>query len=91
MKKENLFQKITLLTISMGIWVLVMQNAGIISSNQNVNVVNTVGVDGSVEVNGSVSINDEVEVNLTKINGWQAANYYKYKLDGEEYHALGTE
>jgi len=32
----------------------------------------------------------KVEVDLRHINGWNAANNYSYKIDGEEFHTLGV-
>lgn len=70
-----------LAAIAAGVWVLVLQNAGVISTN----VVYVTG--GSVNVD---SVNDEVKVNIRHINGWEAANHYEYTLDGEQYHSLGV-
>ena len=76
----------------LGIWILVLQNFGILATSQRVRVVNDVGVHGSVDIDNSisVSIDDEVDVNIRHINGWAAANYYSYKRDGQEYHSLGV-
>ena len=88
--------KAILLIIGVGIWVIVLQNAGIIATSQRVQVMNTVDVKGSVdvdnrvEVDGSVDVG-EVDVNITGINGWEPANYYSYSLNGKEYHSLGTQ
>lgn len=89
----NISSKILLVIIAIGIWVIVFQNAGIIPTNQNVKVVNEVDTyvrDGKIEAYGSVSVDNEVEVDIRKINGWDAANYRKYTLDGREFHSLGT-
>jgi hypothetical protein len=82
-KSKNISLKAILLSIAIGIWAIVLQNAGIIPTNQNVKVVNSVDVSGTVDVG-------EVDVNITKINGWRAANYYRYSIDGKPFHALGT-
>jgi len=94
-KSKNISLKAILISITIGIWAIVLQNAGIIPTNQNVKVVNTVDtyVNGGridADVSGSVSVDNEVEVDIRKINGWKAANYYEYKIDGEEFHSLGT-
>lgn len=60
---KQLSLKAILLSISIGIWVLVLQNIGIVPINQDVNVTNTVDVEGSVGINGSV------DANLQYING----------------------
>lgn len=83
MKSKNTTLKVILLSIAIGIWAIVLQNAGIIPTTKNVSVVNSVDVRGSVDVG-------EVDVNITKINGWRAANYYRYSIDGKPFHALGT-
>jgi hypothetical protein len=64
--------KIILLAIAIGIWAIVLQNAGIIPTNQNVKVVNTVGVDGSVRVSGNVDVDNTVDINIDEINGSNA-------------------
>lgn len=61
--KKQLSLKFILLSISIGIWVLVLQNIGVIPINQDVKVTNTVDVNGSVDVNGTV------DANLQYING----------------------
>lgn len=93
--KKNISLKAILIVIGLGIWVLVLQNAGIIPSHQNVRVVNSVDIRGTVDVGNTVGVHGsvdvgEVNVNITKINGWRAANYYRYSIDGKPFHALGT-
>jgi uncharacterized membrane protein (Fun14 family) len=69
---ENLskssFIKIILLLITAGIWVITLQNAGVIPTNQDVKVVNT--VETHSEVSGSVSVDNIVDVNIQEINGY---------------------
>jgi hypothetical protein len=102
-KPKSLPLEATLGIIAIGIWAIVLQNAGIIPTPQNVKVVNTVDtkvvntVDthvngGNIEadVSGNVSIDNEVDVDIKKINGWNAANYEEYTIQGEEFHSLGT-
>jgi hypothetical protein len=60
--------KIFLLLITAGIWVIALQNAGVIPTNQNVIVVNT--VDTHAEVSGTVSVDNTVDVNIQEINGY---------------------
>ncbi len=68
------FTKSMLLLITISLWIIVFQNMNI----QKVKVVNT------------VDIGNEVEVDIVKVNGWNAANYHSYNLDGEEFHSLGV-
>jgi hypothetical protein len=84
------------LTIAVGIWAIVLQNAGVIPTNQNVKVVNevdayvrgSVDVDNTVDVNGSVSVDNEVDVNLEAINGYNDCFYKNW--EGKWIH-IGTE
>lgn len=89
--------KVIGIAIATGVWAIVLQNAGIIPTKQNVyvkggyvNVDGSVSVDNQVDVSGSVSVDNEVSVDIRRVNGWKAANYYEYKIDGKEYHSLGT-
>ena len=41
---KNISLKAVLITIAVGIWAIVLQNAGVIPTNQNVKVVNTVDI-----------------------------------------------
>ena len=65
--------QVVLVTIAIGIWVLVLQNAGIFPKNQNVIVVNEVeaNVRGHVdaEVYGTVEVDNTVDINVQAING----------------------
>src|SRR5687767_6094842 len=58
--------------IAIGIWVIVLQNAGLIVTKQKVYVeggyIDT-DINGIVDVSGSVSIDNQVDVNLDAING----------------------
>ena len=85
------------IVIALGIWAIVLQNAGIIPTKQNVyvkggyvNVDGSVNVDNEVDISGSVSVDNEISVDIKRVNGWKAANYYEYKVDGQEFHSLGT-
>ncbi|MEX0813261.1 MAG: hypothetical protein WD048_13665 [Chitinophagales bacterium] len=89
MDKNNLSLKAILAVIGAGIWVIVLQNAGILPGNQKVNVVNTVDtyVHGG-QIDSIVTGN--VNVDLKWINGWHAANYKAYTINGQEFHSLGV-
>ena len=81
--KSNL-SKVILIIMTIGIWVVVLQNAGIIPTKNIVyvkggyieaDVSGSVYVSGSVDVSGSVSIDNEVDVNLSSVNGHSNAFY----------------
>jgi hypothetical protein len=65
-KSKNISLKAILITIGVGIWILVLQNAGIIPTKQNVYVK---GGNIDADINGSVSIDNQVDVNIDAING----------------------
>lgn len=48
--------KSILLAIAIGVWILVLQNFGIIPISQNVNVTNDVEIEGDVRVNNTVDV-----------------------------------
>jgi len=76
MKDKTL--KIVLIVIAVGIWAIVLQNAGIIPTNQNVKVVNEVDayVRGRVDVDGSVSVDNTVSVSIDEVLGRDGKKYY---------------
>ena len=76
-KSKNLSLKAILGIIAIGIWAIVLQNAGVIPTNQNVKVVNTVDayVRGSVNVDNTVEVSGYLDVNLEAINGKSNAFY----------------
>ena len=82
-KTKNISLKAILLTIAVGIWAIVLQNAGVIPTNQNVKVVNTVDVNGSVRVSGEVDANvgNTVDINISAINGHSNA-FYDHGFNG---------
>jgi len=65
LKSKNISLKAILIVIAVGIWVIVLQNAGIINTIQKVRVVNTVDADvsGSVDID---NINNMVDVNIVR-------------------------
>jgi len=88
MEKNNLTLKAILIVIASGIWVIALQNAGVLPGNQKVKVVNTVGTyvhGGQIDSVASGYMN----VDLKWINGWHAANYKAYTINGQEFHSLG--
>jgi len=71
--KANRTDRILLVAVAIGVWVLVAQNLGLLPSPGPaaipVEVVNRVGVSGSVDVSGSVSVDNTVDINIEEING----------------------
>ena len=74
-KKFDLSLKAVLFVIAIGIWAIVLQNAGIIPTSQNVEVTNRVSVTGDVDVSGSVNVNNTVDINVSEVNGRAAKSY----------------
>ena len=74
-KSKNFSLKAILIIMTIGVWAIVLQNAGIIPTNQNVEVTNRVSVRGSVDVDNTVDVNGYLDVNLEAINGKSNAFY----------------
>lgn len=77
-KSKNISLKAILIVVGLGIWVMVLQNAGVIPTKQNVYVKGgyiNADVNGTVDVNGSVSVDNEVDINISSVNGRQAKSY----------------
>jgi len=87
-KSKNISLKQILIIMTIGIWAVVLQNAGIIPTKQNVyvkggyvhvsgsvDVDNTVDVSGSVDVDNTVDVSGSVDVNIDEINGYNAQTY----------------
>lgn len=71
-KSKNLSLKTILIIMSIGIWAIVLQNAGIIPTKQNVYVKGgyiNADVSGSVDVDNTVDVSGSVDVNIEAING----------------------
>jgi len=91
-KGKNISLKAILIAIGLGIWILVLQNAGIIPTAQNVYVIGgyiddikrTVDVRGSVDadingtvnVRGSVDVDNTVSVSIDEVLGSDGKKYY---------------
>lgn len=78
-KSKNISLKAILIAIGAGIWVLVLQNAGIIpklvGTENGTQTVYVTGGSIDADVSGSVSVDNEVDVNLSAINGKSNAFY----------------
>lgn len=90
MEVKNISSKLLLITATVGIWILVLQNFGIIPTSQNVRVTNKVGVTGEVNanVNGSVSVDNTVDVNLYEINGYRNCFYNNTSQHPNDYYRI---
>jgi len=87
-KGKNISLKAILIIIAIGIWAIVLQNAGVIPTKQNVYVEGGyVDVDGSVRVRGSVDVDNMVDVNLNVLNR-PVGSHRSYVIDGQEYQAI---
>lgn len=82
-KSKNISLKAILIAIGLGIWIMVLQNAGIIPTKQNVyvkggyvDVDNTVKVRGSVDVSGSVDVDNTISVSIDEVLGRDGKKYY---------------
>jgi hypothetical protein len=86
-KSKNISLKAILITMTIGIWAVVLQNAGIIPTKQNVYVKGGyVDVSGSVDVDNTVDINGYMDVNIDAINGH--SRFYDNSSNSGEYFRL---
>lgn len=94
-KSKNISLKAILIVIAVGIWAIVLQNAGVIPISQNVYVDGGyVRVSGDVDadVSGSVSVDNTVDINIKEVLGAPAAAYGAYTNKyGKEHYSLGVE
>jgi len=79
------FIKITLILITLGIWIIIFQNAGILPqmAPQKIAVDTALQVRGSVDVDNTVFIKGSVDANIESINGYN--KFYKDPRTGEYY------
>ena len=83
--------KSILIFLTIGIWLLVLQNFGVIPNKQNVYVKGgSVKVTGYVnaDVTGSVDVDNTVDINIQQILGNNAGARRSYIIDGVEYNSL---
>ncbi len=85
MEINSRFIKVILVSIAVGIWVLIFQNAGIIPqiTPQRITVDSALNVTGSVDVDNTVFIKGSVDANIESINGY--SKFYKDPRTGEFY------
>ncbi len=74
MRTKNISLKLILSVIALGIWIIVLQNTGIIPITQRVKVINEIDANITnainAEISGSVSVDNVVDVNIHEINGY---------------------
>jgi len=85
MEQHYPFIRSILILITVGIWVIVMQNAGIIPrlNPMTIHADEAVSVKGEVDVVNTVFIKGSVDANLESINGY--SKFYKDPRTGEFY------
>ncbi len=85
MDQHYSFLRNLLILIAVGIWIIVLQNSGIIPqfSSMAVHTSGAVTVKGEVDVMNTVYIKGNVDANLESINGY--AKFYKDPRTGEFY------
>jgi len=89
MEIKNLTLKAILILIGVGIWAIVLQNAGIIPTKQNVYVKGgniDAYVSGSVDVDNTVDVNGYMDVNIEAINGY--SRFYDNSSNKGKYFRL---
>ena len=82
-KSKNISLKAILIAIGLGIWVIVLQNGGVIPTKQNVyvkggyvDVSGSVDIDNTVSVQGSVDVDNTVSVSIDEVLGRNGQKYY---------------
>ncbi|HJN05149.1 MAG TPA: hypothetical protein QF480_00905 [Bacteroidales bacterium] len=85
MRTHIKFIKTALVIIAIGVWIIVLQNAGILPqiSPQVVVADSAMRVMGEVDVNNTVFVKGAVDVNIESINGY--SKFYKDPRTGEYY------
>lgn len=91
LKSNDLFLKVILIIIAIGIWGLFLQNIGIVPVKQNVYVRGGYidsNVSGIVDVSGSVDVDNTVDVNLDEVLGYPVGCRRSYTIDGRQYNSI---
>lgn len=85
MEQHYGFFRSILIFIAIGIWVIVLQNAGFLPQVNplKIQAVEVIEVKGVVEVENTVFIKGQVDANLESINGY--SKFYKDPRTGEYY------
>lgn len=92
-KGKNLSLKAILIAIGAGIWVLVLQNAGIIpklvGAKNGIQTVYVTGGSIDADVSGSVSVDNTVDINISEINGHRSVFFNNPRRgDKDKYYVL---
>lgn len=85
MEISSKFIKTTLILITVGIWIIVFQNAGIFPRLSPLEIYSEqpLVISGEVDVNNTVTVKGNVNTNLESINGY--SKFYKDPRTGEYY------
>jgi len=85
MEISSKFVKTTLILITVGIWIIVFQNLGLIPRIMPLEIYSQepITVSGEVDVNNTVVVKGSVNANLESINGY--SKFYKDPRTGEYY------
>lgn len=85
MEISSKFLKTILISITIGIWIIVFQNFGILPRLTPVYIhsAEPIVVSGEVDVNNTVQVKGSLNVNLESINGY--SKFYKDPRTGEYY------
>ena len=78
-KSKNISLKAILIAIGVGIWIIVLQNAGLIPTKQNVYVKGgyiEADVNGTVNIRGSVDVGNTVSVSIDEVLDKNGQKYY---------------
>lgn len=77
LKSKSIGLKTILAIIAIGIWAIVLQNAGVIPTKQNVYVKGgSIDVDNTVRVKGSVDVDNTVSISIDEVLGRDGKKYY---------------
>jgi hypothetical protein len=92
-KSKNISLKAILIAIGAGIWVLVLQNAGIIpklvGAKNGIQTVYVTGGSIDADVSGSVSVDNTVDINISEINGHSSVFFNNPRRgDKDKYYVL---
>ncbi len=85
MEKHYSFLRSVLIVIAIGVWVIVLQQAGLMPQIKPTKItsVDTLQVRGLVEIENVVFIKGSVDANIESINGY--SKFYKDPRTGEFY------
>jgi len=85
MENKNIFNKVILIVIAVGIWMIVLQNFNVFDNRQDVYVR---GGYIDADVSGSVSVDNTVDINIDEVMGYTVGCHDSYTIDGKSYKAI---